>query len=144
MLGSLGLLLGRICLSAIFILSGVGKFMAYDQTASYMAAKGITFIPFFLVAAALVELIGGLSLLFGCKIRWGATLLLLYLIPVTVLFHDFWSQTDPATEKLQMIMFMKNLAIMGGLWYAIVCGGGRLSCDACCHKKAAERSDLKH
>ncbi len=135
MWSSIGMLLGRICLSAIFILAGVGKFMDYEGTAVYMASKGFTMIPLFLYAAAIVEIVGGLSLLLGVKIRWGAILLLLYLICITVIFHDFWNVAEPMARKMQMINFMKNLAIFGGLLYVVSCGAGGWACDACCRKK---------
>lgn len=126
--GSLGLLLGRICLSTIFILAGIGKFLDYEGTAKYMTEAGMTMIPFFLYGAALVEILGGLSLLFGFKTRLGATILLLFLIPTTLIFHAFWNY-DGAMRTMQMIEFLKNLAIFGGLFYVVVCGPGRLSID---------------
>lgn len=129
------MLLGRICLSAIFILAGVGKFMDFHGTAEYMASKGLTMIPVFLYAAAILEIVGGLSLLLGLKVRWGATILMLFVVSATVIFHDFWNVTDPILQKLQMIMFMKNLAILGGLLYVVSCGAGGCACDACCCKK---------
>jgi len=129
----LGMLIGRICLSTIFILAGVGKFMDPAGTSAYMAAKGMTMVPFFLYAAALVEICGGLSLLLGFKARWGGLLLLLFLIPVTYIFHDFWN-SDPAGKQEQMIMFLKNLAIFGGLFYVFSTGAGPLAFDAWCCK----------
>ncbi len=136
MWNSCGMLLGRICLSAIFILSGVGKFLDLQGTSAYMEAKGLPFVSVLLIAAALVELLGGLSLLLGYKARCGASLLMIYLIPVTLIFHDFWNVSDAAMAKIQMIMFMKNLAIFGGLWYAISCGAGSCACDSCGCKKS--------
>lgn len=128
---SFGLFLGRVCISVIFILAAVGKFMDYDGTAQYMASKGLTMIPFFLVGAALVELLGGLSLLFGYKTRFGATILLLFLIPTTVIFHNFWAV--PADQQQAMLVeFLKNLAIFGGLLYVLTVGSGKCSVDSCC------------
>ncbi len=132
---SLGLLLGRICLSAIFIISGIGKFMDPTGTAAYMTAKGMTMVPFFLYAAAIVEIIGGLAILLGLKARWGAALLLLYLIPLTYIFHDFWNLAAPANQ-LQIIFFLKNLAIFGGLLYVLCTGAGHFGFDACCRSKS--------
>lgn len=128
---SLTTLLGRLCLSAIFLMAGIGKIMHYDQTAKYMESKGMTMIPFFLVAALLIELIGALSLIIGFKTRWGAALLLLFLIPTTLIFHDFWN-VDEASRQMQMINFLKNLGIFGGLLYVLSCGAGRFSVDSCC------------
>lgn len=131
---SLGMLLGRILLSIIFIVSGIGMFMDYQGTAGYMASKGMTMIPLFLYAAALIQIIGGLSILLGYKARYGAVLLIIFLIPVSVIFHDFWNISDAAMGKMQMILFMHNLAIFGGLLYIISCGAGGWSCDRCCKK----------
>lgn len=121
--------LGRLFISAIFILSGIGKFFNFDATAQYMASQGMTMIPFFLIGAALIEIVGGLSLLLGCRARIGALLLLLYLIPTTIIFHNFW-MLEGAAREAQIIEFMKNLAIFGGLWYIIGGGPGRFSIDA--------------
>jgi putative oxidoreductase len=134
---SFSILIGRIGLSAIFILAGIGKFMDYSSTAAYMASKGMPVIPFFLYAAAIVEFLGGLGLLLGFKTRYCAAILALFLIPTTFIFHDFWN-VEGVTRHLQMAMFMKNLAIFGGLFYVIGCGAGRFSVDACCCKKNLE------
>ena len=128
-------LLARVCLSSVFIFAGVGKFMHPDATAAYMASKNIPMVSLLLYVAALVELIGGLSILLGYKTRWGAFLLLGFLVVVTGIFHDFWNLTGEL-QKLQMIMFMKNLAIAGGLLYVIGCGAGGCSCDASCECKS--------
>lgn len=128
-LHAFGMFLARICVSAIFILAGIGKFINYEDTVQYMASKSFTMIPLFLVAAALVEIIGGLSVLFGFKIRWGATLLLLFLIPTSIIFHDFWNLYG-AEKQSQMIEFLKNLSIFGGLIYVLLNGAGKFSIDA--------------
>lgn len=126
--------LGRICIAAIFILAGIGKFMDFDGTATYMASKGMTMIPLFLFGAATIEILGGLSLVLGYKTRLGAAILLLFLIPTTYIFHDFWN-LEGAERTSQQIEFLKNLAIFGGLLYVIAVGAGRCACDACCHKE---------
>ena len=123
-------LLGRICLAAIFILSGIGKILNPADTAAYMAAKGMSMIPFFLYSAAAVEILGGLSLLLGYKARWGSLLLLLFLIPTTLIFHNFWS-VPPEASKMEMINFLKNLAIFGGLLYTLSIGPGKISLESC-------------
>lgn len=130
-LQSLGMFLGRLAIGALFILSAFGKITQWDGTVQFMAAKGMTMIPLFLLLSILVELLGGLSLVFGYKCRWAATVLLLYLIPVTGIFHDFWN-VDEADKQLQIIMFMKNLAIFGGLLYVACCGSGKCGVDQCC------------
>lgn len=128
---SFSLLIGRILLSAIFILAGVGKFMDMEGTSQYMASKGFTMIPLFLISAAVVEILGGLSLLTGYFTRIGATILILFLIPTTLIFHDFWNQVGQE-RQMQMIEFLKNLAIFGGLFYVLGSGAGKFSIDRCC------------
>lgn len=134
---SFTVLLGRLCLCAIFILSGIGKFLDHSTIAGYMAAKGMTMIPLFLYAAAIIEILGGLALLLGYKARCAAGILALYLIPVTLIFHDFWNLAD-GERQLQMIMFLKNLAIFGGLLYVVGCGAGKCACDTFCCQKTPE------
>ena len=121
-------LLGRILLSLIFILSGFGKIADWSGTASSMSAKGMVAVPFFLTMAILFELGGGLSVLLGFKARWGALALICFLIPATLIFHNFWAFTG-AEQRMQMINFLKNLAIMGGLLLLVLRGPGHPSID---------------
>ena len=121
-------LTGRILISAIFLLSGVGKIGDWSGTAGYMAAYGMPAVPFFLFMAIVFELAGGLSVLTGFKARWGAVLLIVFLIPATLIFHAFWA-VEQDMFRMQMISFMKNLAIMGGLLQIFAHGSGPLSVD---------------
>jgi putative oxidoreductase len=130
-MSSFALLLGRICISVIFLLSGFQKFGSFDATVKYMTAAGLPYASSLLVIAAIVEIVGGFSLLLGWKARFGAIVLLLYLIPVTYVFHNFWEVTDAAHKQLEAIMFLKNLAIFGGLIYVAAIGPGGCSIDYC-------------
>jgi len=122
-------LAGRILLSAIFLMSAFGKVTDFSGTMAYMSAKGMFAVPFFLVMAILFEVCGGLSVLLGFKARWGALALIVFLIPVTLIFHNFWA-VDPDQARMQTINFMKNLAIMGGLLQILAHGSGALSLDS--------------
>lgn len=122
--------IGRFLLSLIFIMSGIGKLFDWSGTAAYMRSEGMVAVPFFLIMAVLFEVLGGLSLLLGFKARWGALALIVFLIPTTLIFHDFWTYGDPQMRQLQMINFMKNLSIMGGLFLVFSLGPGSLSLDA--------------
>ena len=123
----------RLCLAAVFIFGGAAKIIFYDKTADYMSAHGFTAIPLFLIGAAIAELVGGLSLILGYKTRFGAAILLLFLIPTTLIFHNFWLLSGPEQE-IQQIMFLKNLAIFGGLLYVLSYGSGGCAFDACYSK----------
>ena len=77
-----------------------------------------------------VALVGGLSVLLGYRARIGAWLIALFLVIVTPLMHKFWGLTDPAMAQMQMIMFMKNLPMLGGALLITQFGAGPLSLDA--------------
>ena len=105
---------GRVLLSTIFILSALGKLADLGGTAGYMRAAGMPMIWFFLPMAILLELGGGLAILTGFGARIGVLALIVFLVPTTLIFHAFWAA--PAAEhQMQMINFMKNLSILGGL-----------------------------
>ena len=127
-LRSLFMFIARLCLAAIFLWAGVGKWIYYDQTVQYMASKGLTMIPLLLTIASIVEVLGALSLIFGYKTRLGALILALFLILTTAIFHDFWNAAG-ADQTAQMINFYKNLAIFGGLIYVICNGAGWFAID---------------
>ena len=121
-----GPLIGRILLAFIFILSGYSKIGGFQQTAGYMASKGLPMAQVLLVLTIIIELGGGLMLLLGWRARWAALAFFLWLIPTTLVFHAFWG-IDAAQAQMQQIQFMKNLAIMGGMMYVIACGSGPYS-----------------
>lgn len=123
-----GLLVGRLLLAYIFVLNGYGKIAGFAGTAKYMASKGMPLIEPLLVGTILIELVGGLMLAVGWKARWAAWAFFLWLIPVTLVFHAYWS-VPPEQVMAQTIQFQKNLAIMGGMLYVAFMGPGRLSLD---------------
>lgn len=120
-------LIGRILFSAIFIFSAF-KHFSYD-TIQYGAHQGVPF-PFFLIPiSGIMSLLGGFSILIGYKARYGAWLIVCFLIPVTVMMHPFWKMTDPQSAMLQQIMFFKNLSMLGGALLIVYFGSGPISLD---------------
>lgn len=113
-------LFARIFISAIFIWSGINKILSPVATQENMSAHGMPLTLVFLVAAIALEILGGLSVLLGIKTRWGAAMLITFLIPATLIFH-----TDFSTE-IEQAMFLKNLAMLGGLLMLIRYGGGSI------------------
>lgn len=128
-LQSIGTVAGRVLLSLIFLMSGVGKIFDLENTKKYMEAKGMTNVAFFLTMAILFEIAGAVLVMVGYKARLGALLLIAFLIPATVIFHDFWAFPDQQ-PPIEMIMFMKNLSILGGLLIVLARGPGPMSIDA--------------
>ena len=123
-----GPLAGRILLAYIFVLSGIGKIGSFTGTAGYMAGKGMPFAEVLLVGAIVVELGGGIMLIAGWNTRWAALAVFLFIIPSTLIFHNFWA-VDAAQVQMETIHFNKNLAIMGGMIYIMAFGAGPLSLD---------------
>lgn len=119
-------LAGRILLSSIFISSGISKIFNWEGTAGYMASAGMPLVPLFLLGAIAFEVLGGLSVLLGLFPRLGALALAAFLVPTTVIFHNFWA-FEGQERAMQMISFMKNLAILGGLFIVAALGAGPLS-----------------
>jgi putative oxidoreductase len=126
-------LVGRILLALIFILSGYGKLTGFTGTAAFMTSKGLPFAEVLAALSIAVELGGGLAIVFGWKVREAAALIFLWMIPVTLIFHNPLG-LDPALAKQQMIHLQKNLAIMGGLLGLFAFGPGGFGLDA---KKSA-------
>lgn len=120
-------LVGRILISAIFIFEGIDSMLFAEKTKVTMAEYGITWKPDLLLYTSIVALmIGAIMLLIGYRIRLGVWLLLLYWVPVTFIVYSFWN--DPVElQRLHAIMFMKNIAVAGGLFMIAAHGGGKYS-----------------
>jgi putative oxidoreductase len=120
---------GRVLLSVIFLMSAFGKVTNWSGTEAYMASHGMPAVPVLLALAVLFEAGGGLCLLLGCRTRLAALALVVFLIPATLIFHNFWA-FEGAEQQMQMINFLKNLAIMGGLLHVVGTGPAGLAIDS--------------
>jgi putative oxidoreductase len=120
-------LAGRILFSLIFVMSGLTHFSA--QTIAFAAAQGVPLASVAVPFAGLLAMLGGLSVAFGYKARWGAALLVLFLVPVTFTMHAFWTASDPAIAQDQIAHFMKNLSLIGSALFIFHFGSGPLSLD---------------
>ena len=119
-------LLGRFLFALIFLTAAPNHFSS--QTIAYAASQGV---PLALIAVPLViALVGGLSILLGYRAKIGAWLLVLFLAAVTPMLHNFWTVTDPMMRQMQMIMFMKNVSMLGGALFITQYGAGPWSLDA--------------
>jgi putative oxidoreductase len=122
-------LVGRVLLGLIFVLSGFGKLTGFDGAVGYVASYGLPMPQVLAALAIVVELGGGLLLVFGFLTRWAALALAAFTLLAAVIFHNFWAA--PAAEQMmQNIQFMKNLSIAGGLLILAAFGPGRASIDA--------------
>lgn len=119
--------IGRFLFSLIFVLSGFKHFSA--ELVGYAANSGVPMANVLVPLSGLMAIVGGLSVLLGFHARIGALLLVLFLVPVTFMMHNFWAVTDPQMAGMQMAHFMKNLALIGGAVYIYCMGSGPFSLD---------------
>lgn len=119
--------LGRVLLSLIFIISGINHFSG--GTLEYAVAQGVPWANVLVPVSGVISLIGGLSVLIGAHARMGALLLIIFLIPVTVMMHNFWAIEDAQMAQNQLAHFMKNLSILGGALFIAFYGAGPMSWD---------------
>ena len=111
-------LVSRVFLAALFIIAGFGKIMGFSGTAAMIGGLGFPMPEVFTVITILIEFIGGIALLLGFHARVAAWALILFTVIVTPIFHsDFGNQ-------IQMLMFLKNVAIIGGLLQITMYGAG--------------------
>jgi putative oxidoreductase len=121
------LLLGRLLFSLIFIQSVANHFS--PDTMQYAANAGVPFPRVLVPASGIMAALGGLSIVLGWKARWGAWLIVLFLVPVTLAMHHFWNIPDPMMHQMQQAMFMKNVSMLGGALIIAYFGAGPLSID---------------
>lgn len=134
-------LVARFCISLVFLAGAINKILNWHESErslhgilcewqsnvgfsdgmSDCLATMTRFTPVVLLTATLLEFLGSLSVLLGIKERWGAALLALFLIPATIIMHQFWFVEGSMREQ-QLAHFLKNLAILGGLIIIILQG----------------------
>ena len=118
---------GRLLFSVIFILASAGHFSS--GTIEYAVQHGVPMARLFVPCSGVIALMGGLSVLVGYQARLGAWLLVLFLVPVTLVMHNFWA-APAAAVAIEKAMFMKNLTMLGGALLISYFGAGPLSLDA--------------
>ena len=114
-------LAGRAALSSMFILAGVNKIQYYDGNVAFMESGGLPGALMPLVI--LLELGGGLALLTGFQTRLAALALSIFTVAAAIIFHS-------SDDMIQGLLYMKNIALAGGLLFIAARGAGHLSIDA--------------
>jgi putative oxidoreductase len=120
-------LLGRFFYSFIFITASFNHFTA--QAVQNAAAHGTPLPGVLVPLSGAMALAGGISILLGYRAQLGAWLLIAFLIPVTLVMHDFWTVTDPTMAMIQKVMFLKNMSMLGGAFIIAYFGSGPYSLD---------------
>jgi len=120
--------LGRLLFAVIFVMAGANHFN--KQTIGYAASQGVPLASIAVPLSGVLAIVGGLSILLGYRAKLGAWLIVLFLIPVTLMMHKFWTVSDPMMAQIQMVMFMKNVSMLGGALLISHFGAGPFSLDA--------------
>ena len=114
-------LVGRILLSALFLIEGIGKISMQEDVIMYMEDYGVPEILF--VPAITLEILFPLLLIIGYKTKWAASIMALFTFAVAIIFHtDF-------NEGMQMVFFLKDIAIAGGFMIIVAYGPSKISLD---------------
>ena len=113
--------LGRVLLSTLFLVEGIGKISMQEDVIMYMENYGVPEILF--VPAIILEILFPLLLIIGYRTKWAASVMALFTFAVAIIFHTNFS------EGMQMILFLKDIAIAGGFMIIIVYGPGKISLD---------------
>ncbi|CAB3805520.1 Inner membrane protein YqjF [Paraburkholderia caffeinitolerans] len=130
-------LLGRVLIGAPFLMSGLGKLAAYSATVGYIAAVGLPVPPLAYLIAVIVEVGGGLLLISGYRARGVALVMALFSLATALAFHHHFA------DQNQMIHFLKNVMMAGGLLQIVYFGAGAFSLDARLARPAPRTATLR-
>lgn len=127
--GTKGLIVlaGRVLFALIFVLSALTQFS--QQAIAVAASQGVPLASVAVPLSGIVVMVGGLCILLGYHAKFGAWLIVLFLVPVTLMMHKFWGISDAAVAQDQMAHFMKNVSLLGGALLISQFGAGPLSLD---------------
>ena len=113
-------LAGRALLGGFFIVSGARHFQHLAMMAGFTGSKGVPSPRLAVQVSGLMIILGGLSILLGIRPHWGIGLVSAFLLPVTLLMHQYWKHTDPMMRINDQVNFMKNVAILGASWMLLM------------------------
>ena len=121
-------LVGRILIALLFIPAGFGKISGFAGTVGYATSVGMPMPTLAVAVGLLIELLGGLALLFGFGTRIAALALAVFTLAASFFFHAYWAL--PADQQMmQQLLFFKNVAVTGGLLAFAAFGAGAWSVD---------------
>lgn len=122
-------LLGRLLMAWMFLPAGIGKITGFAGTVAYSASVGLPMPEVGSAVALVVEVVGGLALIVGFGTRWAALALAFFTLVASFFFHNYWA-LPVEQQMIPSLLFMKNMAIVGGLLTLAAWGAGAWSLDA--------------
>ncbi len=121
-------LVGRLLLALLFLPAGIGKLTGFAGTVGYIASVGLPMPTLAAIIALIVEIAGGLALIAGFGTRIAALVLAVFTLVASFFFHNYWAL--PADQQLiPQLLFLKNIAVVGGLLTLAAWGPGAWSMD---------------
>ena len=105
--------LGRILYGGFFLLGGVNHFTNLGMMSGYAGSKGVPAAKAGVALSGLLIIVAGALVIIGTHIRIAAACIIIFLVPVTYLMHDFWNEKDMMGRINQQVNFQKNLALLG-------------------------------
>ncbi len=106
-------LIGRIIVGAYYLMNAYNHFSKIEMMSGYAASKGVTSPKLFTVLTGILLLLGGLSILLGIRPELGVLALVIFFVAVSFKMHNFWAIQDPSMKMMEMVNFMKNMALLG-------------------------------
>lgn len=106
-------LIGRIIYGGFFVFNGINHFLRLEMMSGYTASKGVPLPTAFVIITGIMILMGGASIITGIYPRIGVILLVLFLLPVSIIMHNFWAIEDLMTKSIDMVNFLKNFSLAG-------------------------------
>lgn len=122
-------LIGRLLLALLFLPAGIGKVTGFAGTVGYIASVGLPLPTLGAIIALVVEIVGGLALIAGFGTRLAALVLAVFTLVASFFFHAYWA-VPAAQQFVTQLLFMKNIAVVGGLLTLAAWGAGAWSLDA--------------
>jgi uncharacterized membrane protein YphA (DoxX/SURF4 family) len=113
-------LLGRVLFGGFFVLSGVRHFQNLEMMAGFTGSKGFPAPKMAVIVSGLMIIVGGLSVLLGVRPVWGVSLISAFLVPVTLVMHQYWKHTDVMMRINDQVNFLKNVALLGAAWMLVL------------------------
>ncbi len=121
------LLIGRILFSLQFLTVVMSHFSSMGI--QYATSAGVPIASVLVPLSGVIALLGAISIIIGYKAKIGAWLIVIFLVPVTFMMHKFWTVSDQMASMMQMVMFTKNISMLGGALIIAYFGSGPLSID---------------
>lgn len=122
------MLIGRVCISVLFIIAGFEKIMHFPDAAAFIASQNLPYSSVLAFVAIILELGGGIMVFVGWKARIGGLMLFIFSIPTAWKLHSFWS-VAPAVSQNPLQHLFTEIALIGAILYIVACGAGGFSFD---------------